>query len=334
MRMLDLFSGIGGFSLAGQWAAIETVQFVERDSFCQKVLAKNFPNIPIHDDIKTFSYKQPVDLITAGFPCQPFSVAGRQKGKDDDRYLWPELLRVIRETRPAWFIGENVPGIIPMLDPILEDLENEGYEWRAFLIPASATGAPHKRERLWIVAHAMRDRCNPGTDYPSRTRIQADWQQHNQALQAEWLELQPKSWATFNFQDWLGISRLTTQPHSQQCDKESADQEAITQRPEWPHDIGKAGSFCHAIHSNSLPSMETNSEASTADESRKTREIIPREYGKAVPQFNWQEDEPPFPGVDDGLPFIVDRNRALGNSIVPQVIYPIMKMIKLISEEI
>src|SRR5690242_14537733 len=107
MRHLDLFSGIGGFSLAAGWAGFTTVQFCEIDPFCQKVLAKNFPGVPIHDDIRTLAGESlgPIDLITGGFPCQPFSVAGKRRGADDDRHLWPEMARLVGECRPRWVLG-------------------------------------------------------------------------------------------------------------------------------------------------------------------------------------------------------------------------------------
>ena len=105
---LDLFSGIGGFALAAKWAGYETIQFVEIDPFCHKVLKKHWPDVPIHSDIKTFDvtkYNGSIDLITGGFPCQPYSVAGKRLGKADDRALWPEMLRIISEIRPAWVIA-------------------------------------------------------------------------------------------------------------------------------------------------------------------------------------------------------------------------------------
>lgn len=157
MKQLDLFSGIGGFALASRWMGWETVGFVEIDKFCQKVLNKNFPNIPIHGDIKTFngeSLRGTVDIITGGFPCQPFSVAGQRKGKKDDRFIWPEMLRTIREVKPRWVVGENVTGIIGLaLDQVLTEMENEGYNTETYIIPACAVNAPHRRDRVWIIAN-------------------------------------------------------------------------------------------------------------------------------------------------------------------------------------
>jgi len=163
MRHLDLFSGICGFALAARWMGWHTVQFVKIDLFCQKIIKKNFPGVPIHGDIKTFKYEgQEIDIITGGFPCQPFSHAGKRKGTDDNRYLWPEMLRVIREFRPRWVVGENVAGIISMengrtLDRILTDLEDSGYNTETFLIPACSVGAWHRRDRIWIVGYKVRE---------------------------------------------------------------------------------------------------------------------------------------------------------------------------------
>jgi DNA (cytosine-5)-methyltransferase 1 len=158
MYHLDLFSGIGGFALACQWAGIETIGFVEIDKYCQKVLKKHWPNVPIVEDIrdvKEDTFQRPIDLITGGFPCQPFSVAGKRQGETDDRYLWPEMLRVIETYKPTWVLGENVAGIIDMaLDTVLSDLGRIGYATQTLIIPACAVNAWHRRDRAWIIAHA------------------------------------------------------------------------------------------------------------------------------------------------------------------------------------
>lgn len=156
--MLDLFSGIGGFSLAASWTGgIETVAFCEIEPYCQKVLHKHWPDVPIYPDIKQLRGEDigSVDIVCGGFPCQPFSSAGKRKGKEDDRYLWPEMLRVIKELRPTWVLGENVANFVNMaLDETITNLENEAYETRAFIIPACAIDAPHQRKRVFIVAHS------------------------------------------------------------------------------------------------------------------------------------------------------------------------------------
>jgi len=155
---VDLFSGIGGFSLGLERAGFKTVVFCEQDKFCQKVLNKHWPEIPIEPDIKTFDGKKYAGafILTGGFPCQPFSCAGKRRGKEDERALWPEMFRVIQEVRPTWIIGENVAGFIGMgLDDSISDLEREGYSVQAFIIPACAVNAPHRRDRVWICAHSL-----------------------------------------------------------------------------------------------------------------------------------------------------------------------------------
>lgn len=161
MRHGSLFSGIGGFDLASEWMGWENIFQVEWDEYCQKVLSKNFPKVKRYEDIKKFDgtkYKGTVDIITGGFPCQPFSQAGKRKGTKDDRYLWPEMLRVIKEIKPAFVVGENVAGLLSMedgktLEGIFIDLENEGYEIESFIIPACSVGAWHRRDRIWVVAY-------------------------------------------------------------------------------------------------------------------------------------------------------------------------------------
>tara|TARA_B110000285_G_scaffold97526_1_gene111299 strand:- start:405 stop:1256 length:852 start_codon:yes stop_codon:yes gene_type:complete len=158
MKVLDLFSGIGGFSLGLEWAGMETVAMCEKDKFCRQVLAKHWPDITIHEDIRDLNgkdYKGSIDVVCGGFPCQPFSVAGKQLGKADDRHLWPEMLRVIKESAPAWVIGENVSGFVGMaLDDVCSDLEGEGYRVQSFIIPACAVEAHHRRDRCWVVAYS------------------------------------------------------------------------------------------------------------------------------------------------------------------------------------
>ena len=160
--VIDLFSGIGGFALGLEATGyFKTIQFVENETWCQKILNKNFPEVPIHDDVKTFK-GYGADVVVGGFPCQPFSVAGKQKAIQDDRHLWPDMFRVIKETKPTWIIGENVRNIVSISDgmvfeQVYLDLESEGYEVQSFIIPASAVNAPHQRYRTWIVAYSE---CN------------------------------------------------------------------------------------------------------------------------------------------------------------------------------
>jgi DNA (cytosine-5)-methyltransferase 1 len=162
MNHFSLFTGIGGIDLAAEWAGFQTVGQCEWADYPTKVLEKHWPNVPRWRDVRDVtadSFRErtglsTVDLISGGFPCQPFSIAGERRGKEDDRYLWPEMLIVISELRPTWVLGENVAGIIKLaLDDVLSSLKSIGYSTQAFVIPACAVNADHRRDRVFIVAY-------------------------------------------------------------------------------------------------------------------------------------------------------------------------------------
>lgn len=194
----SLFSGIGGAEIAADWAGWQNLFHCEINPFCRRVLEYHYPNSESYDDITETDFtpwRGEVTVLTGGFPCQPFSLAGRRKGADDDRYLWPQMLRAIREIQPAWVIGENVNGIRSMVqsreetemasggmlfrenhlirarerftfEEVCGSLEHEGYSVQAFVVPACAVGAPHRRDRVWFVANAGVNRCRQRTDKP------------------------------------------------------------------------------------------------------------------------------------------------------------------------
>ena len=163
MNFGSLFSGIGGIDLGLERAGMACCWQVDNDDFCLKVLNKRWPNVPKYGDIRDVGKEnlETVDLIAGGFPCQPFSVAGKRRGTKDDRHLWPEMLRVISELKPTWVLGENVPGIIPLfLDQAISDLEAEVYTCTPIVLPACAFDAPHERSRVFIIAYSTSGTCN------------------------------------------------------------------------------------------------------------------------------------------------------------------------------
>jgi DNA (cytosine-5)-methyltransferase 1 len=156
----SLFSGIGGFDLAAEWMGWTNVFHCEMNPFGQRVLAHHFPNSKLHEDVTTFpsaDYAGRIDILGGGFPCQPYSVAGKRQGKDDERHLWPAMLDVIRAVRPRWVVGENVRGLVNwnggmVFEEVCADLEDSGYSVQPYLLPAGGVGAPHRRDRIWFVA--------------------------------------------------------------------------------------------------------------------------------------------------------------------------------------
>lgn len=158
----SLFSGIGGFDLAAEWMGWENMFHCDVKPFAIRTLKYYWPNAKLYNDIKKTDFtihRGKVDVLTGGFPCQPFSGAGKRKGKEDDRHLWPEMLRAIREIQPSWIVGENVYGLINwnrgmVFNEVQVDLENEGYEVQPYILPACSINAPHRRDRVWFVAHS------------------------------------------------------------------------------------------------------------------------------------------------------------------------------------
>tara|TARA_B100001250_G_C19764396_1_gene774014 strand:- start:71 stop:1336 length:1266 start_codon:yes stop_codon:yes gene_type:complete len=187
LKHIDLFSGIGGFSLAfDSTQKIETVAFCEIEEYPQKVLKKNFPGVPIYNDITELVRNEstrPIwgqgkwqdlecDILTGGYPCQPFSQAGKRKGEEDDRHLWPFMLEIIKQKRPKFIVAENVAGHITLgLDNVLFDLESEGYSARAVVLPASSVNAHHRRDRVWVIAQDTQEDSNSNSERSHRKGV-------------------------------------------------------------------------------------------------------------------------------------------------------------------
>ena len=293
MDHLALFNGIGGFQLAASWMGWNNVAHVEIDQWCNSKVAKHFPESECYLDIKDFNgkeYEGEIDIITGGFPCQPFSVAGKQKGKGDDRHLWPEMLRVIREVRPPWIVGENVPGIIRMeLDNICLALESEGYEVQPFIIPSASIGAWDKRERVWIIAH--------NNSFTINLPIQ-QWGQNK----------------TSNI-DLNRQIEINSDIDKLNCDNAGYNSGAISQQQ-------KAG-----IQIN-CDANRKGMEGHSGNEPAKRQEDQIRRDGWANWSRDWIEVASELCRSDARVPNRMDRIKALGNSVNPYVVYQIFKAIE------
>lgn len=278
MRHGSLFSGIGGFDLAAEWMGWTNIFHCEKNEFCQRVLKHYWPHAELFDDITKSSflkYRGTIDIITGGFPCQPYSQAGKRKGKADDRHLWPQMLRAIREIQPRWIVGENVRGITNwnkglVFDEIQSDLEVEGYEITPFLLPACAINAPHRRDRVWFVAYSHDNGCNISI---SENEINAS---------------EGGKYALGNISP---VSKPTiTNINNIRCE-------------------------------GRVEGLQTAQEKRYGKKNNFGRELQPSWEGNSLPA-------PTICGMDDGIPDKVDRLVALGNAVVPQLVYQIFQTIE------
>jgi len=204
LKHVDLCSGIGGFALGFEWAGLSRpVMFCDIEPWSRKVLAKHWPDVPIEEDVKVLANepeKIPAGgrdtILTAGYPCQPFSQAGKRRGTEDDRHIWPYIREIVAQKRPTWCVFENVYGHVSMgLDEVLSDLEADGYATRPFIVPAASVDAPHRRDRVWIIAHTDSQGEPNGTKYEQR--MVADTRcEHGSAGDATELDEEQTKWAS------------------------------------------------------------------------------------------------------------------------------------------
>ena len=441
MRHIDLFSGIGGFALAIEetWPNSKHV-FCDNDPYCQKLLKLRFPNSKVYGDIKKIKFitnsdwhglqeqreKQQaggnrqlfkVDILTGGFPCQPFSQAGKRRGTNDDRYLWPEMLRIIRITNPRWVIAENVRGLVTwndgmVFEQVCSDLENEGYEVQPIIIPAVAVNAPHRRDRVWFIAHAIGDPANRkkkcGKLLEASSEQKQNWPQHSTAGQSSRTAFGGRSKRSQKNNIVAEALRDSQSSRQQSCNERqgkmqygrtgsgslecsSSDSESkrggrfacekcriekrdVEQSEQKGCEIrGKSERrTCDSADSESCKSREQaeqerrkdfsrRSFKNTSDTKRDGHEKRYQEAGKKIGKSMqgrlfkferkswkqlWIKVATELCGVDDGLPAKLDqfelsksrhrieRLKALGNAIVPQVAMEIMKTIKEIEESV
>jgi DNA (cytosine-5)-methyltransferase 1 len=346
----SLFSGVGGFDLAAEWMGWENLFHCEINEWCQKVLRFHFPKSIQYEDITRTDFtpwRGKVDVLTGGFPCQPFSTAGKRRGAEDDRYLWPEMLRAIREIRPAWVIGENVAGITSMVQPgsevtvesqaslfetsdketlleqeyvietVCRDLEREGYSVQPILIPACGVGAPHKRYRVWFIASDRSDARIEGLRQKRKDKVHGclvATDTYGEKLQ-KWLKNNGREIEEEN------IARLDNGVERSCCIRAFADSD------------------------NERLSTIGITDRISSEEREKKRRCLMQYTSNDWPALSaerWKDfpTQPPVCRRNDGLPFDVDylaisftkwrqeSIKAYGNAIVPQVAFEIFKAIE------
>ena len=335
MRHGSLFSGIGGFDLAAEWMGWENVFHCEWNEFCKRVLKHYWPqSISYHDITKTdFTiHRGTIDILTGGFPCQPYSMAGKRKGKEDERHLWPEMCRVIREINPRWIIGENVFGLVNwsgglVFHEVQSDLEAEGYEVFPYVLPAAAVNAPHRRDRVWFVAYCNNNGLN----------------QCNGTHEINTSEGRFDAFSNINESNGNGDATDT------KCVRLEHTEETGNIRKSETKTQRQRSKSSESIETNGINEYATNTGSERCEWSSKFRETNNKEWedsklwettSKHSPGFWWQT----FPTVSpicngndgisdrlDGITFPKWRKESIkagGNAIVPQVAYQLFKTIK------
>ena len=353
LRHLDLFSGIGGFSLGLEaTGGFETVAFCDIEEYPRKVLKKHWPHVKQYTDIKELTYDklksdglvsntEKIDILTGGYPCQPFSVAGRKKGEKDPRHLWPEYFRLVRELRPDWIIGENVAGHIKLgLDTVLKNLESEGYSARTFSISASSVGANHQRERVWIVAHSNSNGSSSNkkrggfektihesskgedrafnierpSDISKTSSDVEDTRQHGGGIEPSRHKesigrgsSEKTKWAANADQTSGSSEREETMANTNDGFSNQQNKEIQTRG--------------NSINSSSSTMANTNSERGCSRETRWEDAENVGQSSRSEEASGWWDIEPNVGRVAHGIPKRVDRLKSLGNSLVPQIPY-------------
>ena len=317
MRHGSLFNGIGGFQLAAHWMGWENIFHCEIDPFCNRVVKKHFPESICYEDIKKTDFSQwhgAIDILTGGFPWQPYSTAGKRLGKDDERHLWPEMLRAIREIQPRWVVGENVRGLTNwnggmVFDEVQADLEAEGYKVLPFLLPAAGIQAPHERQRIWFIAHSERlswdGRLSHQTGRSVDNRENIEWKEAANKFERFCAE-KPVANATSKRSGETGNDITGSQERSAGHGSERIVTYSSGQR--LPIRLcGELGSVPEAVESSARG-----------------------EFTRVHPKTSWDQfpTQSPICGGDDEFPDWVDQLKSLGNAVVPALVLQIFKAIE------
>jgi len=311
MKVLDLFSGIGGFSLGLERAGMQTVAFCEYDEKARLVLKKHWPEVPIYNDVRELNGRQfegqSIDLICGGFPCQPYSVAGDRLGEKDDRHLWPEYFRLIQEIRPAWIIGENVFGIVNLfIDSVLSDLESAGYRHETLIIPACAVNAPHRRERVWIVGYSEQH----GSSAPEIGRRLKTSSRRSQERENLSLQFEGTGGRKHNEDVAYPVSSPKGTAHRKRTSRITDKKQ--NNGNQFRNDSGDSGeTLAHPIGKRGCGGNDPREYATDADPCGET--LRPGEH------FDWWSVEPDVCRVAHGISNRVDRLKQLGNAVIPQI---------------
>jgi DNA (cytosine-5)-methyltransferase 1 len=319
----SLFSGIGGFDLAAEWMGWENIFHCEWNPFGQKVLKYHFPNSISYEDITKTNFtihRERIDILTGGFPCQPYSMAGKRLGKEDERHLWPEMLRAIREIQPRWVVGENVLGLVNwsgglVFHEVQADLEAEGYEVQPYVLPAVSVNAPHRRDRVWFVAKNTNENGWRGEQRKKKSSIGEFGNigaRDNERIQANDAKI-----------------GNATNPNSNGLNQRNGNDE---KQP------GQGG--FDALNDINEVTMHTNGTSKQGEHIGQTREgkFNGPDSGDGFDNFQNFPTQSPICTRDDGLSSQLDgitfskwRNESIkagGNAIVPQVVYQIFKAIE------
>lgn len=366
MKHGSLFSGIGGFDLASEWMGWDNEFHCEWEDFPRKILKHYWPEAVSYGDIKETDFtiwRNKIDILTGGFPCQPYSSAGKRLGKEDDRHLWPEMLRAIREIKPRWIVGENVRGLVNwseglVFEEVCAELEAEGYKVQPFLLPACGVGAPHRRDRIWFVAFKDSNENGWGS---------VEWKEKSQERRFRNPSTRSNEQISSNNEQTriTAYSDGAVKGNGQRKDTQEKREVWRDEKSDVPRELSSDGNATDSDNSRTDKQMRDNGNGK--EENKRWKGQSQPKFGKVgnnatdtastrgwedngerKSRFNDQKSPPndwqnfptqsPICGGDDGLPSELDRItfpkwkkesiKGYGNAIVPQVVYQIFKSIQ------